>query len=92
MLQHLGSARRCVLVHGPSQIGKSALLSELARYAAAAGRVYENRVLHISPDEALEAEDHLKSEETSCGSLEDLKVEKHVQSTVIYTCFNGLSL
>eukprot|EP00435_Cladocopium_sp_Y103_P066487 s57_g28.t1 len=52
LLKHLGSARRCVLVHGPAKIGKSALLTELARFAAAPGRSYENRVIYLACDEA----------------------------------------
>eukprot|EP00931_Biecheleriopsis_adriatica_P023878 TRINITY_DN14993_c0_g1_i1.p1 TRINITY_DN14993_c0_g1~~TRINITY_DN14993_c0_g1_i1.p1 ORF type:complete len:742 (+),score=138.75 TRINITY_DN14993_c0_g1_i1:43-2226(+) len=56
LMQHLSSSRRCVVAHGVSQIGKSALLSELARFAGSPGRKYEGRVMYIalSPEEAEE--------------------------------------
>lgn len=56
LMQHLGSSRRCVAVFGPPEIGKSALLSELARFAGAPGRRYAGRVIHfaLSPEDAAE--------------------------------------
>lgn len=48
LMQHLGSPRRCVAVCGPAQVGKSALLAELARFAGAPGRRFEGRTVHIA--------------------------------------------
>jgi len=66
LMQHLGSARRCVAVCGPAQVGKSALLAELARFAGAPGRRFEGRTVHL----ALSEEDlvgDLGGLEGSCG-------------------------
>ncbi|CAE8739352.1 unnamed protein product [Polarella glacialis] len=49
LMQHLSSSRRCVVVAGPSQIGKSALLTEIARFTGSPGRRYAYRALHVAP-------------------------------------------
>jgi len=48
LMQHLGSSRRCVAVCGSAQVGKSALLAELARFAGAPGRRFEGRTVHLT--------------------------------------------
>lgn len=47
LLQHLASCRRATLICGEPQVGKSALLVELARYAGALGRRFANRAIHM---------------------------------------------
>ncbi|CAK9096410.1 unnamed protein product [Durusdinium trenchii] len=70
LLQHLSSQRRCVLVHGAAQMGKSAVLSELARFAGAPGRSYENRVIYVALSE--EAEETQSAEERLLRFLRQL--------------------
>eukprot|EP00929_Paragymnodinium_shiwhaense_P059599 TRINITY_DN29843_c0_g1_i2.p1 TRINITY_DN29843_c0_g1~~TRINITY_DN29843_c0_g1_i2.p1 ORF type:complete len:1570 (+),score=387.15 TRINITY_DN29843_c0_g1_i2:49-4758(+) len=47
LMQHLGSGRRCVVVCGAEQVGKTALLVELARFGGAPGRRFGGRVVHL---------------------------------------------
>lgn len=51
LVQHISSGRRCLVVWGPAGLGKSALLSELARFVGAPGRRLESRIVHVAlPD------------------------------------------
>jgi len=47
LMTQLSSGRRCINVFGASQIGKTAMLRELARFEGAPGRRFDGRVIYF---------------------------------------------